>query len=92
MVSVSVQGSGAYEDILVPITELCGTFYLHYSGGEWVKVAERMVAYYKVENEPKTYKFRVTVYDKDDNNRQDDDTVDVVIGGGRYKLTIFFVL
>jgi len=51
-------------------------------GGVYVKIADRMFAKYFVGDKPKTYKFRLTIWDPEDNDRIEYDFVFVEINGG----------
>ena len=52
------------------------------SGGKWVRVSERMYAKYFVAQKPKTYRFRLTIWDPKNKDRKDYDFVNVDIMGG----------
>jgi len=53
------------------------------TGGKWVRVSERMYAKYFVAQKPKTYRFRLTIWDPKNKDRIDYDFVNVDIMGGK---------
>ena len=48
-------------------------------GGEWVRISKLLITVYKVTPRPRKYKFKLTVYDKEDDSRIDTDIVEVEI-------------
>ena len=52
------------------------------SGGRWVRVSNCMYGTYFVDDKPKTYKFRLTIWDYEDKARVAYDIVYVDIQGG----------
>ena len=54
-----------------------------YSGGTYVKVADRMYAKYFVGDRARTYKFKLTIWDPETKERVDFEYVFVEINGGK---------
>jgi len=54
-------------------------------GGVYVKVKDRMFAKYPVSDKPKTYKFKLLIWDPETSARKDEDYVYVEINGGNGK-------
>ncbi len=55
---------------------------MFHRGGVYIKVKDRMFAKYPVTDKPKTYKFKLLIWDPKISARKDEDYVYVEINGG----------
>ena len=54
----------------------------NFSGGVFVKVVDRMFFSYEVTDKPRTYRFKLTIWDPKSPERFDVDYINVDINGG----------